>query len=267
MPQIRYCQDVPMKKITFFALPFFFLYTAVALPVESSRESNGAALFNKHCSGCHHNARKIKADVNILEFMRNPVAFMPRFDRDKINDRDAQAIVDFIRHGARDIGKVPEPLVTSNVPVINNSTSVTVEPRKKLIADNAINDDPVPVPIKPTKNIKSWDPRFVKKWTIKGIQNCEVETLQSFEITSNANHELAVVPLMKPADYTVEVTAVEIIDKTLKLQFTSIWKYSSSLRTIETLELTISDDGEKMSGNYKVHASSSTGLGRNVWAE
>jgi hypothetical protein len=208
--------------------------------------------------------------------MRNPVPPMPIFDRDKINDFDAREIADFIHHGARDIRKAPEPQVTSNVPVIDSSMSVTVALGKKLIIGKAIIDDPAPPPLKlakphttskPTKSMKSWDQSFVKKWSIKGIQNGEVETLQSFEITSNANHELAAVPLMKLADYTVKVTAFEIIDKTLKLQFTSTWKYTSSSRKIETLELTISDDGEKMPGNYKVRANGSSDLSRAVWAE
>jgi len=276
MQQILLCQNVPMKKIGFFMMPLFFLYTAVALPVESSRESNGAALFNKHCSGCHRDASKLKKDVNLVESMRNPMPPMPIFDRDKINDLDAQAIADFIRHDARDIRKVPEPQVTSNVTVINTSMSVTVEPIKKLITGKTTNDEPAPVTIKPAKphttskpakNMKAWDQYFVRKWFVKEIRNGEVETLQSFEITSNTNHELAVVPLMKLTDYTTKVTAFEIIDKTLKMQLTSTWKYSSSSWTIETLELIISDDGEKMSGNYKVRANGSTDQSRAVWAE
>jgi hypothetical protein len=202
---------------------------------------------------------------------------MPAFDRDKINDRDARAIADFIRHGGRESGDASEPRATSNVPAMNTSMSVTVEPEKKLIVAKAIIVDPSPVTVnpakkphtmsKPAKNMRSWDQSFIKKWSVKGTRNGEVETLQSFEITSDGNHELAAVPLMKLADYTAKVTAFEIIDKTLKLQFTSTWKYSSSSSTIETLELTLSDDGKRMTGNYKVRASGSSNLSRVVWAE
>jgi mono/diheme cytochrome c family protein len=86
-----------MKKITLFMLALIFMCASVAVSVESSYESRGSVLFKKHCSGCHRDAAKIKLDVNIIEFLRDPIPPMPSFNNDKISDKDAQLIANFIK--------------------------------------------------------------------------------------------------------------------------------------------------------------------------
>ncbi len=275
MKQTLFSHYNPLNKKVFFLLSLFLIPAAVSLSGEPSFGPNGAALYHKHCWACHRDPNKLKADANIIDIMRNPMPTMPKFDRDKINDPDARAIVDFIRHGAGNIKEASVSRVTPSEP-ISTSPTVTVEPERKPIADTAIIDVPAPVPVKPgksnathktAKNMKSWRQSFVRKWTVKGVRNGQVETLQAFEITSNANHELAVVPLVKLSAYTIKVTEFEIIEKTLRLQFTSTWKYSPSSRTIETLEFVLSDDGKKMSGMYSMRTSGSSDAGQAAWAE
>ncbi len=211
-------------------------------------------MYRKHCLVCHPDPSRLSSRGDIVSFIKAPTPSMPAFGEDKVSDRDVRAIADFIRHGALDFGKAPQPEVASNVPVIDTPASVTIEPEKQLKAG------------KPAKDKKSQVRSFVKKWSIKGIRNGEVETVQTFDITSNKNHELAVVPLTKLADYTVKVTAFEIIDKTLKLQFTWTWKNAPSYWKIETFELTLSNDGKKLSGSYNLRADS-TNMSRKVWGE
>jgi hypothetical protein len=265
-----------MKSILMLATIIFFSFSVEAMADWEAKNIDAAALFNKHCSACHHEAGKMRADANIVENMRNPLPAMPRFDRDKINDRDALAIADFIRNGGRDIKKAPQPEVASSVPAIKTALSVTTEQEKVPLASKAIIDDPAHGSIesakphttsKPTKNKKSWVQNFVKKWYIKGMQNDEMKVLHAFEVTSNKNQELAVVPLTKLSDYTIKVTDFEIIDKTLKLQFTWSWKNNSSYWKVETFELTLSDDGKKLSGLYNLRAVGSVNTSRTVWGE
>lgn len=56
----------------------------------------GELLYMKHCSGCHHDAAKLRSAKKIAETIRNPPAVMPKFDKDKISDRGAQEIADYI---------------------------------------------------------------------------------------------------------------------------------------------------------------------------
>jgi mono/diheme cytochrome c family protein len=57
---------------------------------------NGSALFKLHCSMCHPNAAVMR-DSLIVEIMRNPKKDMPKFDKNKISDKDAAAIADYIK--------------------------------------------------------------------------------------------------------------------------------------------------------------------------
>ncbi len=69
--------------------------TVPAAPVSS--KSRGAELFERHCTACHPDAARIKADANIVAFMREPVPPMPAFRSEKISEADAQAIAAFIK--------------------------------------------------------------------------------------------------------------------------------------------------------------------------
>jgi mono/diheme cytochrome c family protein len=57
---------------------------------------NGDVLFKKHCSACHRDAAKLKSTKNLVGKMRNPSAMMPKFDKDKISDREAEEIAGYI---------------------------------------------------------------------------------------------------------------------------------------------------------------------------
>lgn len=85
-----------MTKISFFIV-FFLMCTAVVFSAEAPRESIGAALYKKSCSGCHPDAGKLKSENNIIELMRHPPAAMPAFGQDKISDQNAQSIAEYIK--------------------------------------------------------------------------------------------------------------------------------------------------------------------------
>ena len=58
--------------------------------------SNGVALFRKHCSLCHPCAAKMTGE-HIVILMRYPPPGMPTFNNDKLSNKDATAIADYIR--------------------------------------------------------------------------------------------------------------------------------------------------------------------------
>ncbi len=86
-----------MNKTAVFILTLIFLASSIALSAAPlSNKSRGAVLFAKHCTACHPDAARIKPNVNIVKFMRDPVPPMPSFRSDKISDEDAQSIAAFI---------------------------------------------------------------------------------------------------------------------------------------------------------------------------
>lgn len=72
----------------------------------------GEYLFKKHCSGCHRNPDRLQRVEDITSRMRNPVASMPQFGKDKISDFDAGEIADYIHLGpaVRSVAKVNSAL-------------------------------------------------------------------------------------------------------------------------------------------------------------
>ena len=86
-----------MKKTVVAAFLVAFILALVSVSGASARQSNGAALYKKHCSGCHHSAANFKSGENILWIMRNPPQGMPLFDSVKIPDFNAQEIVFYIQ--------------------------------------------------------------------------------------------------------------------------------------------------------------------------
>lgn len=57
---------------------------------------SGETLFKKHCAVCHPNISKLQKIRSIVEGMRNPLPFMPAFDKAKIPDEDAIEIENYI---------------------------------------------------------------------------------------------------------------------------------------------------------------------------
>jgi mono/diheme cytochrome c family protein len=90
-----------MKKIIAFlllcAVTFFAAYVPLCLAgVTICGPQQGELLFKKHCSACHHDSIKLKQVKDVIQRMRTPLASMPSFEKNKISDRDAQEIADYI---------------------------------------------------------------------------------------------------------------------------------------------------------------------------
>lgn len=62
----------------------------------SGIRGSGETLYRRHCASCHPIGSSLKGATNIVGIMRNPVPFMPRFDKTKISDEDAREIRDYI---------------------------------------------------------------------------------------------------------------------------------------------------------------------------
>lgn len=258
-----------MKNI---GVPFVLIvlvFSGVAAGVALS-QNDGDALYRKHCILCHPDAAKLRSSKDIISLMRNPpIPEMPAFGEEKLSDGNAKAIADFIRGGVLSVTKIFPSDVTSTttptappptaglktVPVIDAPAPIKVEPKKP------------PREIKPKKDKKEKTRSFAKSWSIKSLQNGEVITIQKFEITVGANDEFAVVPLTTLADYAVKVAAFDILEKSLKLRLSWTWKNAPSYWKIETYELTLSDDGKKLSGSYNRRANSGENVVWSVWGE
>jgi len=78
------------------ALISFGLNTAASPVGASICGPWGEVLYKRHCSACHHDPAQLKSQ-NVKETMRNPPDVMPHFDKDKISDRGAGEIADYIR--------------------------------------------------------------------------------------------------------------------------------------------------------------------------
>ncbi len=93
-----------VKKIVSLALPAVLLFFALNIAASPSGVSicgpQGEVLFKRHCSACHRDIAKLKAVKNIPGVLRNPPAVMPKFDKDKISDRAAEEIADYIYNGS-----------------------------------------------------------------------------------------------------------------------------------------------------------------------
>jgi cytochrome c553 len=74
----------------------FVIFIVIVSPAMAVSAPSGAELYKKHCSTCHPNATRMP-NKRIVETMRNPRSIMPTFDQDKVSDRDADAIADYIR--------------------------------------------------------------------------------------------------------------------------------------------------------------------------
>lgn len=248
-------QQMNIVRVSFVLSALFFCIvdTAVCL---AAAPVDGAALYRKHCSACHPDASQLRAPENLVPFIKIPPPPMPAFGEDKLPDHEAQAIAAFLRSARKAPHRNVTPAAGAKIAtVVDVPVAAGADPGKPLKAAT------------PATDKKSRTRGFVKNWSIKGKQNGEVTTIQQFEITANANNELAVVPSARLADYTVKVSAFEIIDKTLKLQFTWTWKNAPSYWKTETYALTLSDDGKKLTGAYNLRAVGGTNMNMTVWGE
>jgi hypothetical protein len=243
------------QNVFFQAVMFLFLETITAAVCAAGSPVDGAALYRKHCAGCHPAAAAFKSAENIVSLLREPPAAMPAFGTGRLSEREAQAVDDFIRHGDQNAGK---------------ATEAAAAPPPATVAVAAPARNPVPANPVPDQRLREKKPRtrpFVKKWSIKGLRNGEVVSFQDFEITANARNELAVTPSVTLLDYSARVSAFEVINNVLKLQLTWKWKNSPSYWKIDTYQLTLSDDGKKLSGSYNLQAAGGQNITSSVWGE
>ncbi len=89
-------RDSSVKKWAASGEILFVIFIVIVSPAMAAQAPNGAELYKKHCSACHPDATRL-SDSHIVEIMRNPPSPMPTFDKDKVSDRDADAIADYIR--------------------------------------------------------------------------------------------------------------------------------------------------------------------------
>lgn len=63
---------------------------------QAEEQQTGEALFKAKCAACHPKAEKITGKRSIIRIMRNPPPYMPVFDDERIPEKDAREIEDYI---------------------------------------------------------------------------------------------------------------------------------------------------------------------------
>jgi len=129
--------------------------------------------------------------------------------------------------------------------------SLEIEPEKQL---KIIKMPP------PSRDKKINASNFVGSWYFKDAVRGEEVTIHAFEISKNANGDLVLTPPKRVADSVATINIFELQDKNLRIQMK--WKMKSVVGywKTETYMLTISDDGNKLTGS---HNQQSVG-GRNI---
>ena len=78
-----------------------FLLCGSVAPRNAAAQTDGAALYQKHCAGCHQDGSKLKLAVPLLNSLRVPPTGMPLFSEDKLPDCDVRAIGEYLRPGSQ----------------------------------------------------------------------------------------------------------------------------------------------------------------------
>lgn len=86
-------------------LPVVFC-TFIAIVGVSAKQESGEALFRKHCVACHPDISKLKGVKSIIDRMRNPLTFKPKFDETTISNEEAKEIENYISNYVRCSDKV-----------------------------------------------------------------------------------------------------------------------------------------------------------------
>ncbi len=151
----------------------------------------------------------------------------------------------------------PEPAPAA-APAAPGSKALALAGKPSLAIESA--DTELKIIKMPPPEKKSRIPSFIGTWYFKDVLRGEELTIEAFAIEKNAAGDLVVTPPKRAADSYAAVTQFEISDKNLKLQMR--WKMRSVVGywKTETYDLTMSDDGKKLSG---AHNQKSIG-GRNI---
>ncbi len=102
-----------MKRIVGASVVALFVLSFVSVGLAKDPARTGRQLFEKNCSPCHPNgsnvinpaftlhdkdreAHGVKTARDIMGKMRNPGPGMTKFDRNKISDKDAKKIAEYV---------------------------------------------------------------------------------------------------------------------------------------------------------------------------
>jgi hypothetical protein len=132
------------------------------------------------------------------------------------------------------------------------ATGMTVAKPAPLLSTKAgldiEQDKPLKV-IKLPQDKKSKIPSFIGSWSFKELRGTEETVVQGFEIVNN-NGVLSVLPPNRGENNVASVKEFEVTEKTVKVQIKWKMKNVPSYWKTETYDLTMSEDGKKLSGSY-----------------
>jgi tetratricopeptide (TPR) repeat protein len=149
----------------------------------------------------------------------------------------------------------PGPAAFSAAPAAGAAAAasgIAVAKPAPLLGAKAVLDIEKDVPLKVVrlpKDKKSRMPSFVGSWSFKDLRGTEEVVVQGFEVVNN-NGELSVLPPNRGENNVGTVREFEITEKTLKVLIKWKMKNVPAYWKTETYELTLSDDGKKLSGSY-----------------
>ncbi len=136
-------------------------------------------------------------------------------------------------------------------------TTLAIEPEKQQII---IKMPPAVIKSRVPVEKKHRVPSFIGNWFFKDTVRGEELTIQAFGISTDANGNIVPIAPKRAADYVPTIRAFEIADTVMKMEIH--WRLTSVVGywKIEIYNLTISEDGTKLTGSY---SEKSVG-GRNV---
>ena len=146
----------------------------------------------------------------------------------------------------------PSPVAVPVAPAAAAAPGLTVAKPTPLLSAKASLDIEKDVPLKVVKlpqDKKSKIPSFAGSWSFKELRGSEETVVQGFEIVNN-NGELSVLPPNRGENNVGSVREFEITEKTLKVQIKWKMKNVPAYWKTETYDLTMSEDGKKLSGSY-----------------
>jgi hypothetical protein len=146
----------------------------------------------------------------------------------------------------------PGPATAPVAPAAAAPGIAVAKPTTPLLSAKASLDIEKDVPLKVVKlpqDKKSRIPSFVGSWSFKELRGTEETVVQGFEIVNN-NGELSVLAPNRGENNVGSVREFEVSEKTVKVQIKWKMKNVPSYWKSETYDLTMSDDGKKLSGSY-----------------
>lgn len=124
-------------------------------------------------------------------------------------------------------------------PVASKKMTLSIEPVKQHTI----------VPLPPAKQ-KPNTPSIIGNWFFKDIVRGEERIVQAFQISKNANGDIIAIPPRRGDDYIPAIRDLAVSDTRMKIAIH--WRMTSVVGywKIETYDLALSEDGEKLLGSY-----------------